>query len=138
MPRKKLIRHFEPRYGVSQPMLEIEGKYVQREHEDYLLLSTHDLRKRLETLRSQWRDADEAAERMLYGVNERESLAWQCLITRDYYLMLELYGTCLRHIPAPPRNPDTAPDPPEKEKKPVEKPKEKMLPFSEWLFDPNS
>ena len=28
MPRKKLIRRFEPRYGVSRAMLEVEAKYV--------------------------------------------------------------------------------------------------------------
>ena len=135
MPRKKLVRHFEPRYGVSQQMLEVEGNYVMREHEDYLLLYTNDLRKRLETLRNQWRDADEATERLLCGVNERESLAWQCLVTRDFYLMLELYGTCLRSVQGQTKEQSPPLDQRVREKTPA-KPKEKALPFSEWLFEP--
>lgn len=138
MPRKKLVRHFEPRYGVSQQMLEVEGNYVMREHEDYLLLSTNDLRKRLEALRSQWRQADQVAERLLQGVNERDSLAWQCLVTRDFYLMLELYGTCLRTTRG--QQPASTPVPAKRvEEKSTEMtvPKERVLPFSEWLFGPS-
>src|SRR5258706_7919306 len=56
MARKKLIRRFEPRYSVSQEMLDRESKYVAREHEDYLLGSIDDLRKRLEKLRILWRE----------------------------------------------------------------------------------
>ena len=137
MPRKKLVRHFEPRYGVSQQMLEVEGNYVMREHEDYLLLSTNDLQKRLEILRNQWRDADDAAERLLYGLNDRESLAWQCLVTRDYFLMLELYGTCLRAAHAQPIEQAAAPDQRVEEKKAATS-KVKVLPFSEWLFGSGS
>ena len=135
MPRKKLVRHFEPRYGVSRSMLEVEGNYVMREHEDYLLLSTSDLRKRLETLRSQWRQADQVAERLVQDANERDSLAWQCLVTRDFYLMLELYCTCLRAARGPQQASTTVPEK-RVEKESAEKsvPKERVLPFSEWLF----
>ena len=136
MPRKKLIRHFEPRYGVSQSMVDVEATYVAREHEDYMLLSVADLRKRLETLRNQWREADEAAERLLHGMNERELLGWQCLVTRDYYLMLELYGTCLRAVSGQPTEPPSAPDQ-RVEKKTLVKREEKVLPFSDWLFEPS-
>jgi hypothetical protein len=117
MPRKKLVRHFAPRYGVSQQMLEVEGNYVMREYEDYLLLSTNDLQKRLEILRNQWRGADDAAERILHTLNERESLAWQCLVTRDYFLMLELYGTCLRAAHTQPNEQIAVPDQRVEEKK---------------------
>jgi len=44
MPRKKLIRRFEPTYMVSQEMVDREAKYVHLEHADYLLGSTHDLK----------------------------------------------------------------------------------------------
>lgn len=133
MPRKKLVRHFEPRYGVSREMLEVESKYVLREHEDYLLLSIDDLRKRLNALRSHWRDADEAAERLLYAVNERESLAWQCLIARDYFHMLELYSTCLRTAQGDSAEQSAAPAQ-RVEERTAPKQVDKVLPFSEWLF----
>ena len=52
MPRKKLIRRCEPRYGVSRKLLELESVYVGREQEDYLLLSANDLTARLNLLQS--------------------------------------------------------------------------------------
>src|SRR5206468_7854744 len=51
MPRKKLIRRFEPRYGVNQEMINTEAKYVARELDDHLLLSIDDLSKSLAQLR---------------------------------------------------------------------------------------
>src|SRR5688500_5781119 len=44
MSRRKLARRFEPRWGVSVPILEAEAVYVARERGDYLLLSLQDLR----------------------------------------------------------------------------------------------
>lgn len=83
MPRKKLIRRFEPRYGVSQQMLEMEAKYVGREMEDYLLLSANDLQERLTRLRQEWTQADCVLENTVAGLGEREKLAVQCLIVRQ-------------------------------------------------------
>ncbi len=47
MPRRKLVRRWEPQFGVSGQMLELEATYVAREKESYLLQSTTELRNRL-------------------------------------------------------------------------------------------
>ena len=98
MPRKKLIRHFEPRYGVSREMVDVEATYVAREHQDYMTLSTNDMRQKLHELRGKWHAADQTAEALVRCLPEREALAFQCLLVRDLYLVLELYGSCLRTV----------------------------------------
>lgn len=134
MPRKKLIRHFEPRYGVSREMVDVEAKSVVREHEDYLTLATNDMRQKLHELRGKWSEADQTAEMLVRCLPEREALAFQCLLVRDLFLVLELYGSCLRakreELGEQPVIP--APAPP-----PGPKMTEKLLPFSEWLFEPS-
>lgn len=132
MPRKKLIRRFEPRYGVTQEMLALESKYVAREVEDNLLLSANDLSQRLSELRGCWRQADEIAERLIGALGDRQALAFQCLIVRDFYHLLELYCRCLQSTQpegseALKRSPAIA-----KERELVKE--EKKVPFSEWLF----
>ena len=96
MPRKKLIRHFESRYGVSQEMVDVEATYIAREHQDYMLLATNDLKERLVKLRTKWQQADGQAEMLIQSLPERDALAFQCLLVRDLYLVLELYGSCLK------------------------------------------
>jgi hypothetical protein len=75
MPRKKLIRRFDPRYGVSLEMLESESKYVAREREDYLLLATNDLKEKLERIRECWSQADRVLEQLLHELPDRDKLA---------------------------------------------------------------
>src|SRR5258706_6560504 len=130
MPRKKLIRRFEPRYGVSQELVDLESKYVAREHEDYLLGSIDDLRKRLEQIRICWRRADEAAESLIGLQGEREALAYRCLIARDLYHILELYCTCMR-ANLPEGSGDAAKLPANRLRNPIEEVEEKVTPFSE-------
>jgi hypothetical protein len=135
MPKKKSIRRFEPRYGVNQTMIEIEGKYVTREFEDHLLLSADDLSERLKQLRERYHQSDATAEFFVHSLSERESLAIQCLLVRDFYHLLELYNHCLA-IMRPDRLEAPAPTPPLPAKR-VElvEGEKKMVPFSEWLFD---
>ena len=95
MSRKRLIRHFEPRYGVSRGMVDVEATYVAREHQDYMTLATNDLRQRLGELRDKWSEADQTAEALVRSLPERDALAFQCLLVRDMFLILELYGSCL-------------------------------------------
>jgi hypothetical protein len=132
MPRKKLIRRFEPRYGVSREMIELESKYVAREIEDHLLLSADDLSKRLDEIRSRWRQADAIAERCVRALGAREALAFQCLIARDLYHILELYCQCLSAV-VPARPDETTAPPPDSPNK-TDKEEEKIIPFGEWLF----
>jgi hypothetical protein len=130
MPRKKLIRHFEPRYGVSREMVDLEATYVAREYADYLMCSIRDLGRKLQDLRGQWREADQTVEALVANLPERESLAFQCLLVRDLFLVLELYASCvktsqqgLHPSPVLSATPPSAPS-------------AKVLPFSEWLFEP--
>ena len=133
MPRKKLIRRFEPRYTVNQEMVDREATYVAREHEDYLLGSLDDLRKRLEQIRVCWRRADEAAGSLIGLQGEREALAYRCMIARDFYHILELYCTCMRSN-LPEVSGDAPKRPAVRPRKPVEE-EEKLAPFGEWLFE---
>jgi hypothetical protein len=127
MPRKKLNRHFEPRYGVSQETVDLEATYVAREHQDYMLLAINDLKEKLAALRGKWLEADATVEMLVRSLPERDAFAFQCLLVRDLYLVLELYASCLKST----RPADAAPLIPA----PMP-PAEKVLPFSEWLFEP--
>jgi hypothetical protein len=130
MPRKKLIRRFEPRFGVSREMIEVETKYVARDMDDYLLLSTNDLKEKLAKLRESWQQADLVLEAAILHLIDREQLAVQCLVVRDMYHLLELYCTYLRA-----QLPDVAAS-----RAPSEKPRpmeDRKLPFNEWLFNPS-
>ena len=85
MPRKKLIRHFEPRYGVSREMIQNEARYVAREFDDHLLLSTRDLAKKRASALQAWAEADQALQATAYALPERERLALECMVVRDVY-----------------------------------------------------
>jgi hypothetical protein len=131
MPRKQRIRHFEPRYDINREMVDIEAGYVACEHQDYLTLSLNDMRQKLHELRGKWGQADQTAEALIRCLPEREALAFQCLMIRDLFLVLELYNSCLQTAresdPSQPVIPASTPRSP---------PAEKILPFSEWLFEP--
>ena len=121
-------RRFEPRFGVSQSMLEHEARYVGREVEDYCLLSLNDLRKKLVDRRSAWKRANDELEEKLHHFNERELAAVQCLIVRDCHHLLELYLAYLKSRLSSGAVPDRiAPMLTREEDAP-------QLPFSEWLF----
>ena len=119
----KLIRRFYPRSGVSRPMLEAEAKYVAREVEDDFCLSLNDLRQKLSERGEAWHKADEALHAAVLALPERERLAVQCILVRDFHHILELYleyvRMCQPEGPAP-LNPSA-----------VDVPRQ---PFSEWLF----
>lgn len=93
MPRKKLIRRFEPRYGVSQTILDTECRYVGRELEDYLLLSVNDLRTKLSELQKQIATLEEELQARLSKTPGRERLALRCMLARDFWHMAMLYRT---------------------------------------------
>jgi hypothetical protein len=141
MPRKKLIRRFEPRYTVSQDMVEAEAKYVAREFEDRMVRSTDELGQNLRTLRQVWAEADAVLEAAVAALPERERLALLGMIVRDVFHLTELYCTHLRATGAS----SASPPPPPKLPRPrstiderVETPPERRLPFSEWLFAPET
>lgn len=133
MPRKKLIRRFEPRYGVSEEILAFEARYVAQEVEDYRTYAIKDLKDMLAERRSKWLRADGTLQVQVKVLPEHDRLIVQCLLVRDIYHLLELYSTCLRT--AFPRASGTVPAEPEPRVE-EEKIKERPIPFSEWLFSP--
>ena len=74
MPRKKLVRRFEPRYGVSEDMLAVESQYIGREVQDYRLLSVAELKKMLAERQSQWFKADGTLQVQLEVLPKQERL----------------------------------------------------------------
>jgi hypothetical protein len=132
MPRKKLIRRFEPRYTVSQEMVDREAKYVHLEHADYLLGSIHDLREQLDKWQPLWRQVNELVESLIQQQGEREALAYRCMIIRDLYHILELYRTCM--MKGLPEASVDAPVPVKPVRQERVEQENKIAPFSEWLF----
>jgi hypothetical protein len=96
MPRRKLSRRFEPRFGVSQSMVDVEAKWVERELEDHLLASTNDLRKRLSEIHAKVATAEEGLNTTIGRLPDRERLALKCMLARDVYHIAALYETFLR------------------------------------------
>jgi hypothetical protein len=127
MPRRNLARRFEPRYGVSNSMVEEEAKWLGREAEDYETCSpaqvTDWLKERHASCRRRWKEL----QLLLGHLPERERRIIHCLLFRDFHLILELY---LCHVRT--KHPEfVASNPP-----PVTLTKVADDEFGEWLFDP--
>jgi hypothetical protein len=95
MPRKKLARRFEPRYGVSQSMIDVEAKWVERELADHLLLSTNELRKHLSDIQAKVASAEEGLREILGRLPDHERLALKSMLARDVLHIAALYETFL-------------------------------------------
>jgi hypothetical protein len=125
MPRKKLLRRFDPFGGVSQPMVEAEAKYLAREIDNKSLLSRNDVAgeccHRHQLCRQSW----EHLQQVIAGTGEREKAVVQSLLFRDLYHIVALY---VFHLQAARTEGSTAPASPVLNSEPVE--------FKEWLFDP--
>jgi hypothetical protein len=96
MPRKKLARRFEPRYGVSQAMLDQECNWLERELDDKLVQSTNELTEKLAELRGKLLESDKALQGALATLPDRERLAIRCMLLRDAFHIGALYETFLR------------------------------------------
>lgn len=95
MPRRKLARRFEPRYGVSQSTIDLEATYLAREMEDYLLLSLTDLEEKVASLRSSVSTMHDELGALTEALPERERLAMLTLMYRDFHHLGALYRTYL-------------------------------------------
>lgn len=124
MPRKKLARRFEPRFGLSQPMVEIEAGYLAKEVEDYRRLSVNELKQMLEKRKGVWKIKDAELRSHIGRLSERDALILQSLLVRDCYHIQELY---LAYLCADPALIEVTPGQPAV-------PEEVQTPFSEWLF----
>ncbi len=100
MPRRTLARRFEPRYGISQEMLDAEAKWVAREFDDYLLFSITELREKLRDRQAGFAAAEEQLAAHLTSLPDRERLALKCMLARDAFHIAKLYETFLRSVPS--------------------------------------
>ena len=124
MPRQKLARRFEPRAGVSQLAIDAEAKYVAREVEDYLLYSITDLKEKLAERRRLLDQVQQELEQLLVNLPERQHLAVQCILHRDFHHMGVLYRTYLAGEGRPPGDEEAT----------IKTPEPVPLPFRNWLF----
>jgi hypothetical protein len=95
MPRRNLARRFEPRYGVSQSMLDIEAKYVGRELNDYLIHSTNELKEKLSSRQKLIETAEQELSAKFAMLPTRERIALRAMFTRDCWHMAALYLTAV-------------------------------------------
>jgi|GEM_PF-4670606 len=132
MARKKLIRRFEPRYGVSEAMLEVEAAYVARELEDYLVLSANDVTATRNRRRHDVTAADQQLRMCLASLGDRPRAALEALFIRDVHHIALLYIHVLQSdriaaiVDQPVAAPGSAPVPAAAH--------EPILPFHETLF----
>lgn len=124
--KKEQVRRFEPRFGVSQNLVDHEARYVAREVEDYCLLSQNELKQKRASRQIDWKQAHDMLEEKVGLLNAHEQVAVQVLLMRDCHHLFALYLSFVmskiqsgdapsRLVPA---MEDDAP----------------TLPFSEWLF----
>src|SRR5438046_2941383 len=96
MPRKKLLRRFEPRYGVSQAAVEVEAKYLGREVEDYEHSSSAEIESRHGACEKQSRHTWEHLQLLLEGLDEKDLRILEALLFRDVYHIAEVYLAFIR------------------------------------------
>jgi hypothetical protein len=99
MPHRNLARRFEPRYGATQPMVDMEAKWVERELEDQLVFPINELRKNLSDIQAKVASAEQRLEATLGRLPDRERLALKYMLARDVFHMAALYETFLRYSP---------------------------------------
>ena len=133
MPRRNLARRFEPRYGVSNSMLDMEVSYVKREAEDYRLFSTNDLLERLKDRHRDLTVVEAELEFSLKRLSDRDRLIVRNLIARDFWHIAKLFEKYLRSDDAAPVEPNTGRHNEilvNEDAEPVA-----LIPFKETLFD---
>jgi len=131
MPRRNLARRFEPRYGVSDPMLEMEVSYVKHEVEDYRLYSMSELENRLTDRHRDLITVEAELEFSLKQLSDRDRLIVRNLIARDFWHIAKLFEKYLRSDEIEPFEPNTGKFIDiEVNAEPVG-----IIPFKETLFD---
>jgi hypothetical protein len=104
MPHRKLARRFEPRYGVSLPMVQQEATWLAREFDDVLIGSLTDLRDRLSQTQKILLVSDANIQFQIDSLPEREGLAIRCLLARDLYHLSALYEQFFQSYQGPKRS----------------------------------
>ena len=132
MPRKKAARRFDPAPGVSQAMLDAESQYISRELEDYLLLSTDELREKLDDRQNRIAISEKNLQAKLVTLPNRERLALRTMLARDCPHIGLLYLTFLNSAAAPQASRFKAST---LEELNQHEESRRVLPFKESLFD---
>src|SRR5437868_3606441 len=88
MPKRQRARRFEPRFGVSQQILETEANHVAREVADYELLATNELKDKEGKLLALWSGANQEVQSFVQRQDHRHRLISRCLLIRDMYHLL--------------------------------------------------
>jgi hypothetical protein len=130
MARKKLVRRFDPRGGVSQSMVDAESRYVVTELDDYLLLSITDLRETLVDRHRKIAEQEPRLQEFFATLADRERLALRCMLARDISHIAALYITFMQSPDAPQTTGVINVQPQELKD---DEPRPALI-FSEWLF----
>lgn len=126
MGRPTRARRFEARYGVSQAVIDLEAKYVNRELEDYEVLAPNDVEAKRTDLHQASREKWEHLQLLLAALPEHECRIVQALLFRDIYFLLELYVASIRQ---------RHPEPSTQAASSTHGKSPGAEPFSEWLFE---
>ncbi len=127
MPKKNLLRRFEPRYGVGESVVIEQAKILGREAEDYEALATSQVDEWVNERHTSCRRSWDEFQLLLSGLPEAERQITLCLLFRDFYHILVLYLSHLR-TKHPELSVSASAPAPRADKPPSE--------FSEWLFQP--
>jgi hypothetical protein len=127
MPRRKLLRRFEPRFGVGASLVAEEAKMLGREAEDCGACALGQVKDWLKERHAKCQRCWDELQLLLRHLPEPERQVIYSMLFRDFHHILELY---LCHVRT--KHPElSAPSPP-----PVKAKKPGDNEFSEWLFDP--
>ncbi len=91
MPRRRIARRFEPRYGVSASMVAEEAKWLGREVEDHEHLAIGEAKQKVQERRGLCERSWNHLKLLLKSVSERERTILHALFYRDSFHILELY-----------------------------------------------
>ncbi len=126
MPKRNLLRRFEPRYGVGAGVVAEEAKALGREVEDYEVQAANSVVEWLNERHALCRQRWDELQIILGHVSEQDTRIIHCLLFRDFHHILELY---LCHVR------DKHPEMSALASSQPIPPKRRGCEFNEWLFD---
>ena len=127
MPKRTLVRRFEPQWGVGASLIGEEAKWLAREVEDCGACSLGQVKDWLKERYTKCRQCWDELEFLLSSLPEPERQIIHCLLFRDFHHILELY-LCYVRTKHPELSAASA--------QPVKPKKQAPAEFGEWLFDP--
>jgi len=95
MPRRKLLRRFDPQYGVNEGMVAVEAKYLAREIENRETVAPSRIEAWLKTSHNSSHHAWDELQSLVNQLTEQERWIIHSLLFRDFFHILALY---LHHL----------------------------------------